>query len=92
MGEVVRAFDPEQRYVRITGIRDNQLVEFDFAIGEPALYVELVLPLDAFQEFCARNRVRFLSAEDIAAVDADKLKWRYGRPGGHAGHYAEEER
>jgi len=76
-----REFDVAARYVRITGIRNNSLIEFDFAIGEPELFVELVLPFAAFEEFCAMNDVHHLSAEEAAAVDYDKLKWRYGKPG-----------
>ena len=74
-------FDPRVKYVRITNIRSSGLVEFDFAIGEPTLYVELVLPRDAFHEFCARNNVRHLNEDEAALVDFDRAKWRYGRPG-----------
>ncbi len=77
----IREFDVRARYVRITRIRNNELVEFDFAIGEPELFVELILPLKAFEEFCAMNDVHHLSAEEAALVDYDKLKWRYGKPG-----------
>ena len=76
-----RGFDPDNRYVRITGIRNNNLIEFDFSIGEPEMYVELILPFEAFQTFCAHNRVQHLSAEEAARVDYDRLKWRYGAPG-----------
>lgn len=74
-------FDPERHYVRITGIRNNNLIEFDFAIGEPEIYVELILPFQAFQEFCANNDVHYLTSEQAAAVDFDRMKWRYGKPG-----------
>ncbi|HHN67211.1 MAG TPA: phenol hydroxylase [Thermopetrobacter sp.] len=74
-------FNPAARYVRITRVRDNGLVEFDFAIGEPTLYVELMLPRAAFDEFCERNAVTFLSDEECEIVDLDSYKWRYGRPG-----------
>ena len=75
-----RNFDPDAKYVRITGVRGD-LIEFDFAIGDPTIYVELMLPHDAFQEFCARNNVRHLTAEEAALVDFDRAKWRYGKPG-----------
>jgi len=67
--------------VRITGIRNNNLIEFDFSIGEPEMYVELVLPFAAFQTFCAHNQVQYLTPEQAAAVDYDRMKWRYGTPG-----------
>lgn len=74
-------FDPGKRYVRITGIRGNNLIEFDFSIGEPEIYVELVLPFNAFQTFCAHNDVKYLTPEQEAAVDYDRMKWRYGEAG-----------
>ena len=75
------SFDPAARYVRITRVRDNGLVEFDFAIGEPTLYVELILPRAAFDEFCERNAVTFLTEEEGEVIDLDSYKWRYGAPG-----------
>ena len=68
-------------YVRIRAQRSDGFIEFDFAIGDPDLTVELILPTLAFQEFCATNRVRHLSDAEAAQVDADQAKWRYGQPG-----------
>jgi len=76
-----KSFDVRKRYVRITGIRNNKIIEFDFAIGEPEMYVELALPFEAYQEFCANNDVINMTAEESAKVDFDRLKWRYGKPG-----------
>jgi len=81
MTETAKGFDPNKRYVRITGIRGNKLIEFDFSIGEPEIYVELILPFEAFQEFCAHNQVTYLTPEEAAAVDYDRMKWRNGMPG-----------
>jgi phenol hydroxylase P0 protein len=75
------SFDTDSKYVRITGIRNNNLIEFDFAIGEPEMYIELVLPFQAFQTFCAHNKVQHLSPEEAERVDFDRMKWRYGVPG-----------
>ncbi len=68
-------------YVRVTGTRGNRFVEFDFAIGDPRLYVELLLPFKEFQEFCMANDVVFMTPEQEAEVDRDRCKWRYGSPG-----------
>lgn len=78
-------FEDMTRYVRVRGETKGGFVEFDFAIGDPSLYVELVLPRAAFHEFCSRNRVVIMSEEQAAAVDADMDKWRYGesRVGAH---------
>ncbi len=79
--QVERNFDISKNYVRITGIRDNRLIEFDFSIGEPEMYVELVLPFPAFEEFCAHNKVTHMTRKEAALVDYDRMKWRYGKPG-----------
>ena len=71
-------FDELPRFVRVRGVIDDRFIEFDFAIGEPSLYVELVLPKDAFQSFCRHNRVTMMSDEQARQVDADMEKWRYG--------------
>lgn len=68
-------------FVRVRERRPEGFIEFDFAIGDPGLSVELILPEAAFEEFCATHRVRYLSAEEGEQVDADQAKWRYGRPG-----------
>lgn len=67
-----------KRYVRIRDVIDDKFVEFDFAIGDPSLYVELVLPRAAFDSFCQHNKVEMMTEEQAAAVDADMEKWRYG--------------
>jgi phenol hydroxylase P0 protein len=68
-------------YVRVTGTRDERFVEFEFAIGDPELAVELVLQFDQFRRFCATHRVIHLSADEGARVDFERMKWRYGVPG-----------
>ncbi len=71
-------------FVRVTGTRDARFVEFEFAIGDPELAVELVMQFDQFREFCARHEVTHLTPEEGARVDYERMKWRYGQPGvGH---------
>lgn len=48
-------FDATKRYVRVCEQRPDGFVEFEFAIGDPALCVELMLPEAAFREFCRSN-------------------------------------
>lgn len=69
------------RYVRVTGVRKNSFVEFDFSFDDPSIFIELVLPFAQFQRFCERHNAQELSAEQQTQVDLDKLKWRYGKPG-----------
>ena len=62
--------DTRQRWVRVTGQRGEGFIEFDFAIGEPDLCVEMILPAEAFAEFCAANRVELLPPEKAAGSPA----------------------
>ncbi|GAA6142854.1 phenol hydroxylase subunit [Hydrogenophaga sp. 5NK40-0174] len=74
--------DPDQVYwVRVTHRRPDGFVEFDFAIGDPELSVDLILPTPAFVEFCRTYGVRHLSEEQGRALDYEQAKWRYGQPG-----------
>lgn len=77
----VPTFDVNKTYVRFRDLRDDGYVEFDFAVGEPGLSVELTLPLAAYQAFCKEMRVTYLTREQAEAVDFDHAKWRFGSPG-----------
>ena len=68
----------KSKYVRIRNIVRDQFVEFDFAIDDPRLYVELILPKKAFDEFCIANQVTEMTPEQCQMVDEDAEKWRYG--------------
>ena len=68
-------------YVRVTGTLEERFVEFEFAIGDAELAVELVMTPDQFHQFCERHRVRFLSPAEGARLDFERLKWRFGAPG-----------
>lgn len=70
-----------KKYVRITERMPNGMIGFDFAIGSPDLFVELVLPEAAFEAFCKTNNAVFMSEEESAIVDAEMEKWRYGEEG-----------
>ena len=68
-------------FVRVTGTLRQRFVEFEFAIGDPELSVELVLQFDQFREFCARHDVTHLTPEQGAQLDYERMKWRFGAPG-----------
>ncbi len=72
------SFEQLEKYVRVHSNPDAPFVEFDFAIGAPELFVELVLPRLAFEAFCKSNAVVHMNNEQIAIVDAESRKWRYG--------------
>lgn len=46
------AFNPDLKFIRIIEQHANGLVEFEFAVGEPGLFVELMMAQAQFDEFC----------------------------------------
>ncbi|GLR64543.1 phenol hydroxylase subunit [Marinospirillum insulare] len=66
------------KYIRVRSKPDARFVEFDFAIGEPSLFVELIMPPAVFKVFCTNNAVVHMTDEQMADVDAELEKWRYG--------------
>jgi phenol hydroxylase P0 protein len=75
------SFDEMPRYIRVRSGPEDRFVEFDFAIGYPELFVELVLPRDAFEIFCRHNKVIHMDSDMIREIDADMVKWRFGEKG-----------
>lgn len=71
-------FERLVKYVRVRSAKEARFVEFDFAIGDPSLFVELVMPQGAFEHFCQKNDVVHMTDEQMQAVDAEMEKWRYG--------------
>ncbi len=69
-------FDPSRKFVRVTELRQDGFVAFDFAIGEPELFVEMILPAPAFDEFCALNKVSFVDDSQRLRVDGDDAEER----------------
>lgn len=65
--------DVSRRFVHVTA-RRGPLVEFEFAVGDPALHVDLVLPEALFAEFCRANAAVVL--EDRRAPDAHDWSMR----------------
>ena len=52
--------DTSLKFVRVIEARADGLVAFEFSIGWPELAVELLLPAQAFVEFCATHHVHRL--------------------------------
>lgn len=68
--------DVTKKFVRVTNRRPDGFVEFDFAIGEPELFVELLMSESAFNEFCADNGVVLQEGPRAGAEDPDDWDWR----------------
>lgn len=61
----------DAKYVRVNRVRDNGLVEFDFAIGAPEIFVELIMPQAAFDDFCLTNRTVDVTGTPLDEIDFD---------------------
>ncbi|AZT82481.1 phenol hydroxylase [Marinobacter sp. NP-4(2019)] len=81
MTNQAKSFDDMPRYIRVRSGPEDRFVEFDFAIGYPELFVELVLPRNAFEIFCRHNKVIHMDSDMIREIDADMIKWRFGEKG-----------
>jgi phenol hydroxylase P0 protein len=64
-------FDITRKFVRVMRTLPNGLIEFEFAVGDPDVAAELVMPKAAFDEFCAANQVELLTNVKAAPVDAE---------------------
>ncbi len=62
------AVDRLARQVTVTGIARSQFVEFRFALGDPDLTVDLVMPPHAFAQFCAREQAEVCMADAAVAA------------------------
>lgn len=56
-----------RRFIRVRNRRAGNMVEFDFAIGTPEIFVELIMPEPAFDQFCLDNHVIDLTGTTPAA-------------------------
>lgn len=59
------------KYVRVRHVRDNGMVEFDFAVGAPEIFVELIMPQAAFDDFCSTNDVSDITGQPSDELDFD---------------------
>ncbi len=80
-GSMGQSQTPLKKYVRVTGVRSGRYVEFEFSVNDADLTVELILPLAAFEEFCALQEATRLPPAADAAGEYEKLAWRSHQPG-----------
>lgn len=69
---------PNKKFVRVTNIRDEKYIEFDFSFEDPEIFVELILPTEMFQTFCKKNNVEFLETENVIEKEYEQQIWRMG--------------
>jgi phenol hydroxylase P0 protein len=69
------AFNPERKFIRIIQTHRNGMVEFEFAVGEPGLFVELLMPRAQFDDFCALHGVTPTQGRLAAAPEPEAQEW-----------------
>ena len=77
----VRAEKETKKFVRVTGIRLDRYVEFEFSVNDSDLMVELILPFEAFDDFCALQNAVVLPPNGDAANLLEQKAWRTRQPG-----------
>lgn len=68
--------DTSRRFVRICGERGKGFVEFEFAIGEPEVFAEMILERSDFLAFCEANRVEMLPPDEDSGIEVSDWDWR----------------
>ncbi len=85
------SFDPARRYVRIVQEHATGMVEFEFAVGEPHLYVEMVMPRAAFEQFCQDQGVQpTVGTLQDAAHGSQEHEWDWNLRTARTQHFRQE--
>lgn len=68
-------------HVRILGVRSAKFIEFEYPLDDGLLAIELILPLEAFEEFCRARDADVLPPDPETAETIERMAWRAGQPG-----------
>ena len=68
-------FNTNLKFVRIIETHANGLVEFEFAVGEPGLFVELLMAQAPFDEFCAMHGVMPTQGRLASTQSPEEQEW-----------------
>jgi len=67
--------DMDRKYVRLVERRGDGMVEFEFSISDPSIYVEMLLPEAAYEDFCRSNRVILLEGSRPDTEEDSDWNW-----------------
>lgn len=70
------AFDTEKRYVRLVERRPDGFVEFEFSVGEPEVYAEMILREEDFEEFCKKEKVIMIDEQSNPVDHSNDFEYR----------------
>ncbi|MBS0468542.1 MAG: phenol hydroxylase [Proteobacteria bacterium] len=84
-------WDVQRRFIRIVQEHDNGMVEFEFAVGEPELFVEMLMPRAQFEDFCATQAVTPTHGRlPEAAAGSDAHEWDWSLRDARERHFRHE--
>lgn len=69
-------FNPEKRFVRFIEKRDDGFVEFEFAVGEPEIFAEMILKAEDYEIFCKEQGVVMIDENSNPVDKSDDFEWR----------------
>lgn len=85
------SWSPDSKWVRVIAERPGGMVEFEFAVGEPELYVEMVMPRQPFEEFCAMHRVTpTFGPLPCAPAGTERHEWDWNLREARERHFRQE--
>ena len=67
--------DVNRKYVRVVERRPDGMVEFEFSISDPSIYVEMLLPEAAYEDFCRTNRVILIEGTRPETEEGSDWNW-----------------
>lgn len=84
-------WDPSRKWIRIVDERDDGMVEFEFAVGEPQLFVEMLMPRAQFEDFCAMQAVTATRGRlEDALAGTETHEWDWSLHEARARHFRHE--
>lgn len=68
--------DLSKRFVRVTEVRHDGFIEFDYSVADPELFVEMILSPEGFEEFCSMNKVVVLEGDVNIELEEHEGRFR----------------
>ena len=77
MGDsMVEEFDPQKRFVRFIEKREDGFVLFEFAVGEPEIFAEMILKAEDYEIFCKEQGVVMIDQNTNPIDEDNDFEWR----------------
>jgi phenol hydroxylase P0 protein len=73
---MVDEFDTKKRFVRFVEKRDDDFVLFEFAVGEPEIFAEMILKVEDYEIFCKEQGVVMIDQDTNPIDEENDFEWR----------------